>query len=313
MSFASPPALLALGLIPLAVAAYRAGRRRAGRYAVRFPGVPTLAAILPAVPAWRRHLPAGLFLIALAALTASLARPQVTVAVPVERATVVLVTDASRSMLATDVEPSRLEAVQEAAHSFVDGVPDGVRLGAVAFSEAPHTVEAPTTELDEVRATLDGLVADGGTGTGEALATALTLVEEDRGQRRPPAAIVLLSDGETTTGRDPVGVARQAGRQRIPIYTVALGTSSGVVPTPGGGTLPVPPDPETMRQIASVSDGRSFEVDDGDELNAVYEDLGSRIATRDEERELTAAFAGGGALLLLAAAGAALRSRGRLP
>jgi Ca-activated chloride channel family protein len=314
MTFAAPSFLAALAALPLAAAAYYLVRQRRRRYAVRFPGVPTLAALLPEEPRWRRHLPAALYLVAVGVLALALARPEATVAVPVERASVVLVMDASRSMLAEDVDPTRLEAARRAAGAFLDSVPDELRVGAVGFSTSPHTLENPTTDHDETRATIDGLTADGGTATGEALAAALAMLEDDgEGGRRPPAAIVLLSDGRATVGPDPFGAAREARRLRVPIYTVALGTHTATVPTPGGGLLPVPPDPETLKRIAQVSGGSAFTADDADELDTVYERLGSRLGTKSEKRELTAGFAGGGIVLLLAAAGLSLRQSGRLP
>ena len=312
MSFESPAYLAALALVPLLGLAYVAARRRASRYAVRFPGVATLAPLVPAVSAWRRRLPLALFLASLAALALALARPHATVAVPSEQASVVLVTDVSRSMLATDVEPSRLEAVRGAARRFLDEVPEEALVGAVAFSEEPHTIEPPTDDREEVRVLIESLAADGGTGTGEALAAALDLVD-GRGERRAPAAIVLLSDGKATFGRDPLPVARAAARRNVPIHTVALGTRGAVIEIPGGGLLPVPPDPITMRRIAEISGGRAFQVEDAEELDGIYERLGSRVATREERREITTAFAAGGLVLLLGAAALGLRGTARLP
>ena len=312
MSFASPIYLLALAVVPLAFLVQAAARRRARRYAVRFPGVPTLAPLLPRVSPWRRRIPLALFLAALAALALALARPHATVAVPREQASVVLVTDVSRSMLATDVDPSRLEAARAAAERFLDEVPDEALVGAVAFSEEPHTVEAPTDDRDTVAALIDSLSADGGTATGDALAAALAMVD-GRGERKVPAAIVMLSDGKATTGRDPLPVAREARRVDVPIHTVALGSRGAIIEVPGGGLLPVPPDPETMRRIAELSGGRAFAVEDAGELADIYQRLGSRVATKDERREVTAAFAGGGVILLLAAAALGLRATARLP
>jgi Ca-activated chloride channel homolog len=314
MTFQSPLFLIGLGIVPLALVAYHLLRRRARRYSVRFTGVSTLASILPELPRWRRHAPMALYVLALAALAVALARPQATVAVPRERASVVLIMDASRSMSATDVDPSRLDAARDAGREFLDRVPDELRVGAVAYSTAPHTRESPTPEHDEIRDVLDSLVADGGTATGDAMAAALDMLDDDRGRRRPPAAIVLLSDGKATTGPDPVGVARRAGRLDVPIYTVALGTPEGVVP--GGtfrGALPVPPDPETLRRIARASGGRAFTAESAGQLDTVYERLGSQIGTREEKREVTAGFAAAGIVLLLAAAGVSLRWFGRLP
>jgi Ca-activated chloride channel family protein len=318
MSFASPLFLLTLLALPALAALYARLRRRPGRYAVRFPGTPILAEL--ATPRRRRHLPAAVAALALAALVFASARPHATVAVPVERATVVLVTDVSRSMQATDVHPTRLDAARSAAETFLQRVPKELRVGAVAFSAAPHSVVPPTTDRAELRGHLESLNADGSTATGDGLAQALALLKDvDAGRdaggerRRPPAAIVMLSDGKKTTGREPVPVAREARAARVPIYTVSLGTDEGTIRGSLGGLLPVPPDPETMAEIAAVSGGESFDVSEAEELDSIYEGLGSQLATRPEEREITAAFAAGGLVLLLAAAGLSLRSAGRLP
>jgi len=311
MSFAAPLLLLSLLALPLLAAGYVWARRRPGRYGVRFPGVPVLAGVVPAVPAWRRHLPAAVAALALAVLAIALARPHTTVAVPVERASVVLVTDVSRSMQATDVQPSRLDAVRSAARAFLDGVPEELRVGAVAFSTTPHSIVPPGHDRERVRTHLASLDADGSTATGDALAQALELLPADGDRRkRPPAAVVLLSDGKTTIGRDPVAVAREA---RVPVYTVSLGTESGTITSDSGAVLAVPPDPETMAEIAEESEGESFDVAESDELGSIYERLGSEIATRTEEREITAGFAGGGLVLLLGAAALSLRAAARLP
>ena len=312
MSFASPAFLAALAIVPLALLAHSMSRRRARRYAVRYPGVATLAPLLPRVSSWRRIVPLTLFLASLAMLALALARPHATVAVPKEQASIVLVTDVSRSMLAEDVDPSRLEAARAAALSFLEELPEEARVGAVAFSTDPHTVEAPTDNRGEIEDLIDALSADGGTAAGDALAAAVGLVDGPA-EDRPPAAIVLLSDGETTTGRDPLPVARQAGRMGIPIHTVALGTRTATITTPDGTLIPVPPDPEAMRRIAELSGGRAFEVDDSDELSGLYEELGSRVATEEEEREITGAFAAGGIVLLMAAAALGTRATARLP
>jgi Ca-activated chloride channel homolog len=313
LSFASPIFLAALALVPLALAAHVVARRRARRYAVRFPGVATLQPLLARVPTWRRRLPLALFLAALTAFSLALARPHATVAVPQQQASIVLVTDVSRSMLADDVHPNRLEAARAAAKRFLDQVPDAARVGAVAFSTDPHTRRPPTEDRDEIEQVLDDLSADGGTATGDALAAALDMVDDGPARKRPPAAILLLSDGETTTGRDPIGVARAARKLKVPIYTVALGTRGATIETPTGAVIPVPPDPETMRRIAEVSGGRAFQAEDADDLGRIYEGLGSRVATKTEKREITVAFAAGGALLLAGAAAFGVRGTARLP
>jgi Ca-activated chloride channel homolog len=313
VSFASPVFLATLALVPVVLGAYLATSRRARRYAVRFPGVATLSPLLPRVSSWRRRVPLALFLASLAALSLALARPHATVAVPQEQASIVLVTDVSRSMLAEDVEPSRLEAARAAAQRFLDEVPDEARVGVVAFSTNPHTVQPPTDDRGEVEDVIDSLSADGGTATGDALDTALKLVDKGSAPKRPPAAIVLLSDGKTTTGRDPIAVARIAKRLRIPIHTVALGTEGGTIRAPTGESIPVVPDPETMRRIAEVSGGRAFQAEDADDVSRIYKNLGTQVATKKEEREITVAFAAGGGLLLAAAAALGLRTTARLP
>jgi Ca-activated chloride channel homolog len=317
VSLASPLWLLGLLAIPLALAAQYAARRRARRYAVRFTALPSLklAAATSGTLPWRRHLPALLAFAAVAALVVALAKPQRTVAVPVERASIVLVTDHSRSMLATDVEPNRLRAAQSAARTFLDQIPAPVRVGAVAFSDAPDAVQSPSSNHDDARRVVDNQVADGGTATGEALQVAIqTLQQSSRNGPKVPSAIVLLSDGKTTIGRDPVGVAREAGRLHIPIYTVALGTDDALVPNPGlGPPLPAPPDPATLRSIAEASNGRAFRAQDEDSLKSIYKTLGSQLGTKDQKRQITSAFVVAGLLLLLGAGAASVKFGSRIP
>ena len=307
MSFAAPLFLLGLLAVPAGVALHFVAQRRRRRYAVRFPGAPVAALAAPAAPRWRRHVPSALLALAVAGLVTALARPETTAAVPVEQASVVLVTDTSRSMTATDVAPDRLDAARSAADRFLGEAPDELRVGAVAFSDTARVLQPPTTDHEQVRAALAGLTADGGTATGDGLAAALESL--DTGTRRPPAAVVLLSDGKQTAGRDAATVAQEAGRLHVPVYTVALGTPDGVV----DGVLPVPPDPQALRQIAHASGGQAFEAADGDQLTGVYERLGSQLGTREETREVTAAFAAAGLLLLAGALAGSVRGFGRLP
>ncbi len=316
MSLTNPTWLLALLAIPLALAVQALLRRRRRRYAVRFPALGTLAAVTGTKAArWRAWVPAVLLLGALAGLVVAMARPERTVAVPIERASVMLVMDTSNSMLADDVSPSRMEAARKAANTFVDEVPDGLELGVVAYSTGPYNVVAPTEDKDEVRGVIDALAPDGATATGDALQSALDALGDVRGDdgRRAPAAIVLLSDGQTTAGRDPVTIAEEARRQRVPVYTVALGTPSGTIPGPGGQTVAVPPDPESLRRIAEVTGGQAYTADDAEALDAVYQRLGSRIGSKQETREMTAGFAAIGAVLLAAALAASIRWSTRFP
>jgi Ca-activated chloride channel family protein len=312
MSFQAPLFLLGLVAVPLALAALALARRRPARYVVRFPALATLQAVMPRAARWRSAVPTALLCLALAGLVTALARPEATVAVPIERASVVLVTDTSGSMDATDVAPSRLAAAQSAAERFLGRVPKSLQVGLVAFADGPHTVLRPTQDRTQVRSTLAALRAEGGTATGDALASALTALGP-RGRNAPPAAIVLLSDGASTTGRDPAEAARQAKAAGVPIYTVALGTADGVVQAPNGQMLSVPPDPGALQQVAQLSGGRAFTAEDANALDTVYETLGSRIGTRKEKREVSAGFAAAGLLLLGGALATSLRRRGRVP
>jgi Ca-activated chloride channel family protein len=269
---------------------------------------------MPAESQWRKHLPFALLTLAVAALALSLARPQKTVAVPVQRASVVLVTDVSRSMSATDVSPTRLEAARRAAKHFVDQVPRELRVGLVAFSDGAQTLATPTTDRAAVQSGLDSLQPINSTSTGAGLNAALDAlrVRGTRAADRPPAAVVLLSDGAARPGDPSDEIATEAGRLHVPIYTVALGTNSGTIEQ-GGRLLSVPPDPVALARIASESGGQAFNARDADALNSVYDRLGSQIGTKPEKREITTLFAGFALLLLGGAVASSLSFGGRLP
>lgn len=319
MSFGAPVFLLALVLVPLLALAYRSHERRRGARATAFATGPMLASVAPRTPGWRRHAPLAVYALALVALVLALARPQTTVAVPVERASIMLTTDLSGSMQATDVAPNRLLAARSAAAEFLAGVPPRIRVGLVAFNHNARTLQTPTTDRQAVRDALASIEPAGGTATGEALAAALANLQRQRDDdgRQAPGAIVLLTDGASTRGRDPEELARRARRLKIPIYTVALGTPQGTIEVerPDGTTRTerVPPDPASLRRIAELSGGRFFEAADAETLSAVYEQLGSRVGRRDEEREVTAAFAGGALVLLASGALMSLHWFRRLP
>lgn len=318
MSFAEPLALLALAALPLAVAWYLGEQRRRRAAAAAFAAPALEPSVAPRRPGWRRHLPMLAFLLALALLVLAAAKPQRTVAVPLERASIVLATDASGSMAATDAPPNRLIAAKRAVRRFLDRVPRGVNVGLVAFSDTPTVLQAPTRDRAAVRAAIDGMSPSGGTATGDAVAAAVKLSQTAAGGdgRRPPAAVVLLSDGASTRGLDPVAAARQARRLGVPVYTVAFGTARGTITVPrrGGGseTRPVPPDPRALALVASASGGRAFSASSAEGLDAVYERLGSQLGHKTEKREVTAAFAGGGLALLLTGAAMSLAWFGRL-
>ena len=305
MSFAQPLFLLALLLVPAGVIAYMAHERNRRAAVAAFAAPAVLASVVPSAPGWRRHVPLVAYALALAVLILALAKPQRTVAVPVERASIMLTTDFSGSMQATDVPPTRLAAARAAAFNFLDEVPRSVRVGLVAFNQSARLAESPTTDRDAVRNAIAALQPSGGTATGEALAVAIGALasQKDADGLRVPSAIILLSDGKSVRGRPPQVVAQRAKDLKIPIYTVTLGTPSGTIQVrrPNGtvATRPVPPDPVESRAVAEISGGRAYTADTAKNLSDVYEALGSRIGYRDEKREITAAFSGG-ALALLA-------------
>lgn len=313
MTLDQPLFLLLLALIPLGILAARAARSRRHKSAIRLPTTAAIIALIPQEAAWKRVLPGALMATAVVALAVALARPQVMVDVPVERASVMLVVDASGSMRADDVAPTRLDAARSAVNTFLDEAPPQMRVGLLSFSSAVETIQSPTRDHDTVRQAAASIDAGGGTATGTAMTEALARIEEDRKVDQAPSAILLLSDGAASEGEDPIAVAREAKAKGIPISTVALGTPDGVVQLgPGGYMQPVPPDPETMAQIASVSGGQTFAATDASELSGVYEQLGSKLGTERQEKEATAAFAFAGALLLFGGLAAGVRRRGKL-
>jgi Ca-activated chloride channel family protein len=269
--------------------------------------------------AWSRHVPALLALLALAALLVALARPQHTVAAERHEATVMLVTDTSGSMLATDVKPTRLAAAQAAARTFIGKVPDDFRLGLIRFGSTAEQLVGPTTDHETVLAAVNTLTVHGATAMGDALDLALRSaqapVADALGLERPqrlPAAIVLLSDGASTRGQDPIDVAQRAKKAKVPIYTVALGTQSGTL-NRHGRQIKVPPDPLVLQDIARTTGGQYFAAPTAARLQDVYAHLSTRLTHVKEKRQVTSAFAGGGLVLLLAGAGVGLLRLGRLP
>jgi Ca-activated chloride channel family protein len=322
VDFAAPALLVGLALVPLALAAYLVAQRRKRRYAVRYTNVDVLASVA-ARAGWARHIPAVLALLALAALLVALARPQRTVAAEQRAATVVMVTDTSGSMLAKDIKPDRLTAAKNAGHALADKLPRDFRLGLISFGTTVSQLVEPTTDKARVKAAVDSLKFSGKTAMGDGLALGLDaartpVTDPDTGlPRRLPAAIVLLSDGASTVGQDPITVAARAKKLKVPVYTVALGTQSGYLEhTKKDGSTsrtPVPPDTETLQEIARTTGGRYYQASDAQRLTEIYRNLGTRFSTKKEKQEVTSAFAGGAFVLLLAGMVAAMARGGRLP
>jgi Ca-activated chloride channel family protein len=310
VTLGTPLALLGLLLIPLGAVALWLRSRRPRQDVIRFPAASTLQAIVASEPRWPRYIAPALLALAVVALSISFAKPERTVTVADRQASVMLVTDASGSMAATDVEPSRLEAVRSAAKNFLNRVPDDLRVGAMSFAQTPLATTRPTTDRDAVRNLIDDTIANGGTGTGDALEVAINAVRPKGAKDKDkPAAIILLSDGRTTSGKNPAIVAQRAKALRVPIYTVSLGTAEGTVPG-NGAPFPVPPDPETMKRVAEVSGGRFYNVTDSARLSEIYTRLGRQIGSHEEQRELSVVFA---AIALMSLLGALALSARRAP
>jgi Ca-activated chloride channel family protein len=225
-----------------------------------------------------------------------------------------LVIDHSGSMASNDVAPTRLQAVQRAANTFIDQLPSNAKVGVVGFGNSPDIVTAPVSDHNIARAAIDGVQAAGSTATGSALAVALQLLHASD-PRHPPSAIVLLSDGAANAGPSPVDEASQAKAAHIPIYTVALGTPTGTLPNPDpfSPPVPVPPDPQLMAQIAAASGAKSFTVQNADLLNSIYQRLGTQLGSVTRKREVSGEFAAGALVLVLVAALGSARWSGRLP
>jgi Ca-activated chloride channel homolog len=315
VSFREPLLLLALALLPLAIAAYVLAQKRRKKFALRYPNVDVLAAV--AGRSWGRHVPAALALLALAALLVGLGRPERTVAAPQRQGSVIMVTDTSGSMEATDVRPSRLAAAQDAARALAKELPEEFNLGLVAFNNAAEQLVAPTTDRTQIYSAIDGLKVRGSTAMGDGLELGLqaarTPVSDTEGRaRRVPSVLVLLSDGKSERGAEPVDVADRAKKLKIPIYTIALGTAQGVLDR-NGRSVPVPPDFVTLRDVAETTRGRYFNAPNAARLETIYENLGTRFSTKKVKQEITSSFAGAALALLLASAVLALLRMGRLP
>jgi len=317
MSFLHPAVLIALVALPLLVRWYWGQQHGRTKAASAFVAPALSASVAPHRPRWRRHVPMLVFALALAVLIVAAARPERTVAVPVNTASIMLANDTSGSMAATDVTPSRLAAAQRAAQRFLSRVPASVRVGLVEFNTKAALLQSPTTDRGLVRSALARLRVTGGTAIGDAIQTAMhALANVSRpGGRQPPGAIVLLSDGASDVGSDPLSAAQEAAAKHIPIYTVELGTPNGTVTEKRGTrtvTVPVPPNPQQLAEIARISHGQAFTATDATRLDTVYERLSARLGHKLVKHEITASFAGGGLLLLVVGSGASLAWFGRL-
>ena len=309
LAFLAPERLLILLVIPLMVAAYIFASRRKNRRGMRFTNTSMLEVVVPKQSQWRRHVAVALSLLSLLTLTAAFARPKTQVDVPRERATVVLVLDASLSMQATDVRPSRLAAAKLAATDFVEQLPEKYNVALVSMAGSTSILVPPTTAHNTVANAINSIQLQDSTAIGEGIAAGLRALQQapqdpDNPDSVAPGAIVLLSDGYNTAGRSPQQAAAEAGAANVPVYTIAYGTENGYVDLEGKRE-PAPVDHESMQRVAELSNGEYFAAATAEQLQSVYENIGSEVGYEKADREVTARFAGYGlALAVLAALGA---------
>jgi Ca-activated chloride channel family protein len=334
LSFDRPLALLSLAVLAVLAAWFVTLARRRPRYVVRYPNVDVLRGVSSRVTGLRRYAPLALVTAGLALLGVAVAGPHVTRSAPVENATVVLVLDTSRSMLSTDVRPTRLDAAKAAAGRFLERAPDKLRVGLVTFSGDVSVGAVPTRDRERVRrsvAEISRWQAGGGTAIGDALARAVELgrsafaetgASARAGSKVPENAvsILFLSDGRQNRGLlPPAEGASLAADAGIPVFTVALGTDrpeggGGVAGGFGGfGGFNRVPDRATLRAIAEATDGEYFAARSAKALESAYRRLGSELGHEDRPTEVTALFVGAAAVVLTAGAALARLSAPGLP
>jgi Ca-activated chloride channel family protein len=339
MSFIWPELLWLLLAVPALVAAYLLVLRRKKKFALRYASLDLVKEAMGARIGFRRHVPPLLFLTALAIMIAAIARPQATVTLPSQHETVILAMDVSGSMRATDVEPNRLVAAQNAAKAFIQEQPENVRIGIVAFAGTATVAQAPTRNKEDLVAAIDRFQLQRATAIGSAILVSLATLfpkdgidvatfgwgaEPQRGARGrndaadrntgpgntkpvPPgsyqsAVIILLTDGQRTTGPDSVAAARLAADKGVRIYTVGVGTPEGKIVGFEGWSMHVRLDEETLKTIADLTRGEYFYAGTAVDLKKIYETLNSRLVLETKKTEVTALFAAAAALLATIAA-----------
>jgi Ca-activated chloride channel family protein len=341
MTFLWPEFLWLLALVPLLVAAYVLILRRKRKTALRYASLTMVKEAMGAGPRFRRHVPPLLFLVALIVMITAVARPAAVVRLPSQHETIILALDVSGSMRAKDVEPDRITAAQNAAKTFINEQPRSTRIGIVAFAGTASLVQPPTQSREDLhaaierlqlqrataigsgilvalkaifpdvdfdlRATNPRLNAAGSPGKGGPLAGPLATPPGDKPKPVPPgsyksAAIILLTDGQATTGPDPIEAARMAAERGIRVYTVGVGTPNGEILVGEGWSMRVRLDEETLKQIANLTSAEYFYAGTAVDLKKIYQSLNSRFVLEKKETEITAIFAATAALTILLSA-----------
>ena len=317
LTFLEAPLLLLLLLVAALVAVYVFMQTRRKAYAVRFTNIDLLDSVAPQRPGWRRHAPAILFILALTSLVLAVARPATDIKVPRERATIILAIDTSLSMEADDVAPNRIRAAQAAAKSFLDLLPPKINVGLVTFNGTAQIRVTPTTDRAAVKSAIDGIELGERTAIGEAIFASLDALKSappgPKGQA-VPARIVLMSDGETTTGRPDAEGAAAAKKAKVPVSTIAFGTDHGTITVPDQAEpVDVSVNRDALAQIAKDTGGSSFSAASEGQLKKVYADIGSSVGYTKELKEIGIYSVGLGIALLFVTAALSLIWFSRLP
>ena len=347
ITFLWPDFLWLLILVPLLILGYWLLLRRKKKVAVRYASLAMVRDAMGAGQRFRRHVPPALFLVALTLMIVAVARPQAVVLLPSQHETIILAMDVSGSMRAADVEPNRLAAAQAAARSFVNDQPMNTRVGVVSFAGTAAVVQPPTKTKDDIIAAIDRFQLQRGTAVGAGILVSLKLIFPDvefdlrnwnprvdqgksapidRVQKKsekeapkavPPgsysaAAIILLTDGQTTTGPDPIESARIAAERGVRVFTVGIGTEKGEMIGAEGWSMRVRLDEASLKQIANVTQGEYFYAGTAGDLKKVYETLNSKLVFEQRQTEITALFAAAAALFAVMAAVLSMLWYGRI-
>ena len=304
MSFLSPEFLWLLVGMPAIVLLYVFVLKKRKQAALRYASLEIVKAAVGKGLWWRRHLPPAILFAALAAMLAAVARPSAVVTLPTHHETVILAIDVSGSMRANDVEPSRIEAAQAAARTFIAQQPRSTRIGVVAFAGSAALVQAPTSNRHDLRAAIEQLQLQHATAVGSGILVSLKALfpQEEFDVRKKPqgkpaapgsytaGAIILLTDGQTTAGPDPVDAARLAAERGVRVFTVGVGTDNGQILTGEGWSMRVRLDEEALKIIADLTRAEYFYAGTAMDLKKIYESLRSRMVMEKKETEITSVF-----------------------
>jgi len=341
MNFLWPDLLWMLVLLPVLVVLYLWLLHRRKKHTLRYTSLALVKQAAGKGPGWRRHVPPLLLMAAIATLLLATARPVAVVTLPTQQETIILAMDVSGSMRAADVAPNRLVASQEAAKAFVKELPRSVRVGIVSFAGTAAVVQPPTQSREDIFASIDRFQLQRATAIGSGIVLSLATLFPDDGidlsqitgartmplaPGEPPqkevipvqpgsfdsGAIILLTDGQRTTGPDPIDAAKMAADRGVRIYTVGIGTREGEVIAFEGWSMRVRLDEDTLKDIAKLTRAEYFYAGTANDLKKVYQSLSTRLVVEKKETEISGLFAAAAALLVVMAAGLSVAWFGRI-